>query len=278
MVSMRIAVVFCKTLPSRVTLYLFYENPAIELLSHLTADLATDSRQRMFPLPYNRKESKASGRLLDIFRGKVDHFSDGEERQIFESMEASRQRSRWKWKFYGTLTFCITLGGLRCGRHVARRRWNQLKNAGTNMTTSPFEHHRHNTNNNKTFSPSTLLGWWADTVLAWAMGIVVARWVILDETHRMVEQISKVPLLPDRSRVAETVCPDFVKEVQCMQQEEDNVLEDPKFPHLVALLEFGKNCQRRARYERRLRRQRGLKDSDAVPIPPPGVPIDDDLY
>jgi len=50
------------------------------------------------------------------------------------------------------------------------------------------------------------------------------------------------------------------------------VLKHPISPPLKGLLQFCHNCQLRAVYEKQLRQQLGLSDSDPVSIPAPGVP------
>ena len=50
-----------------------------------------------------------------------------------------------------------------------------------------------------------------------------------------------------------------------------DILQNPQNPNLQAYLQFVHNCQRRQQVERRLRRQRGLRQHVQVAIPEPGV-------
>lgn len=113
----------------------------------------------------------------------------------------------------------------------------------------------------------------------------VGAWasIILIDKDKLMRQASEIPLVQGRSLLSEELCSDFSVEFQKYSRD----TWDPNHPALnggvggdsktdfTSLIEgFVANCKRRSIYERELRVEQGLKDDDAVLIPPPGVPKD----
>lgn len=122
-------------------------------------------------------------------------------------------------------------------------------------------------------------------VLSWMIDFTVsfyiAVYVSLRNPDKILQKVSAIPLIEGRSRVAEELCPEFMRELRSIQEDRDsgalnsiqsNALQNPQTPILKALLLFCHNCQRRATYEKLLRQERGLAPDAAVSIPSPGVP------
>lgn len=109
----------------------------------------------------------------------------------------------------------------------------------------------------------------------------IAVFVSIRNPGKIMNELAKIPLIEGRSRVSDEFCPEFLHELKEMQKDvlENNdamqadALKNPESVALKGLLEFCHNCKQRAAYEKQLRQQLGLSDSDPVSIPPPGVPV-----
>lgn len=117
------------------------------------------------------------------------------------------------------------------------------------------------------------------------LSLFVAASVSLRRPNQLMEKIAEIPLVEGHSGISDELCPEFLRELRLMHEEESaggdgaalralrrEALRNPQTPPLQSLLAFCHNCQRRAVYERQLRLEAGLALDAPVPIPPPGVP------
>lgn len=120
------------------------------------------------------------------------------------------------------------------------------------------------------------LSWMIDA----SVSLYVATAVSLRNREEMMEQFSQLPLLEGKSMVADTICPTLIREYQhivVQESQQQNAIIDferPQTRRLQIMKDFVRNCRLRAAYEHQLRQQQGLSPTQAVPIPPPGVPMD----
>ncbi|KAL9183725.1 hypothetical protein ACHAXT_004581 [Thalassiosira profunda] len=93
------------------------------------------------------------------------------------------------------------------------------------------------------------------------------------------EEVSKIPLCSGRSRVAESVCPEWVafvrKEVPApfwsnVDDGDDCGLQDPQ--RWRAVRDFADNCVKRKVYEDAYRKKNGMDAATPVDVPKGGVP------
>jgi hypothetical protein len=102
--------------------------------------------------------------------------------------------------------------------------------------------------------------------------------VILGDRGATAKAVTSLPLVAGKSTVAKEFCPAVVEEMLKMQRdgamnsEIKECLDHPTSAYLIAFLEFGRNCQRRAAYEQQLRQEKGVSASEPIDVPPPGVP------
>jgi hypothetical protein len=130
----------------------------------------------------------------------------------------------------------------------------------------------------KQLQPSPFLrvfGWSMDLISSFL--VAAGASIMLTDHEAIAQKVTTLPLVSGRGRVAEELCHpmlDFLKEIR-KDESTREVLEGATTTNLKNILTFCQNCQRRAAYEDRLRRENGLSSDAPVSIPPPGVPVDD---
>jgi hypothetical protein len=97
-------------------------------------------------------------------------------------------------------------------------------------------------------------------------------WYLVPTLQKEEETFPTIPLVEGRSHVADEMCDDFVNFFEKLHAKE--TCERRSNDNLKQIYTFVRNCQRRRAYETKLRKERGLKDDQAVAIPVPGVPTD----
>lgn len=158
----------------------------------------------------------------------------------------------------------------------------QLPSSSSNFSSSSG-----NAAGNGPMSPIfNLFGWILDATVSFSIAATVS--LMYTDQGQIMQKIANIPSVPGRSIVAEEFCPsalqtyqEIMLSSQKQQQQTGNheearqqqaVLGDPRSPYLKALVQFTKNCQRRAAYENQLRQDYGHRQHGPVDIPPPGVP------
>lgn len=127
--------------------------------------------------------------------------------------------------------------------------------------------------------------WFAfDVTLSLMMAASVS--VQYTDSRKIREGITRLPLVPGKSLVADALCHDLSAELQKVIREENPAYKrllheskqtDNKAPlafYMEGITNFSENCQRRAYREQELRQEQGLSPTDPVEIPVPGVPSD----
>jgi hypothetical protein len=97
-------------------------------------------------------------------------------------------------------------------------------------------------------------------------------WYLVPILQKEEETFPTIPLVEGRSHVADEMCDDFVKFFETLHAQE--TCERSSNDDLKQIYTFVRNCRRRRAYESKLRKERGLKEDQAVAIPAPGVPTD----
>ena len=120
-----------------------------------------------------------------------------------------------------------------------------------------------------------LFGWFLDGLGAFSVMVTVS--FMLTDVNKILGKLSTIPLTEGQSTIAREFCPDVVQSLRKIKQqdaEEAAIIKDPQTKQLQAVLEFAENCQRRAAFEKQLRRDKGVGRHYPVDVPPPGVPVD----
>ena len=120
-----------------------------------------------------------------------------------------------------------------------------------------------------------LLGWMLDGLGAFSVMVTVS--FIFTDINKILDKLSTIPMVEGKSTIAREFCPDVVKTLKTLRQEDAEaaaVIDTAKTKQLQAVLQFAQNCQRRAAYENRLRQEKGVGLHYPVDVPAPGVPPD----
>lgn len=128
------------------------------------------------------------------------------------------------------------------------------------------------------FHFSYIFGWTLDALVAFMVASFAS--LLFTDVDKAMQSLAELPLIEGRSRVADEFCPDMVLELARLQKEAHashailvlDALKTPETLALQAIVQFTMNCQKRAAYERQLRREKGVSDTFPVSIPSPGVP------
>jgi hypothetical protein len=111
-----------------------------------------------------------------------------------------------------------------------------------------------------------------DAILACGMGLVAC--VVSTPKRKLFETTADIPLVSGRSAVSDTLCTDFIENYQRLPAD----LWTPKKLKgddvSTNLKRFIENCARRQAMEKQLRLESGLRGTEPVEIPRPGVPSD----
>eukprot|EP00571_Detonula_confervacea_P017461 CAMPEP_0172303498 /NCGR_PEP_ID=MMETSP1058-20130122/5027_1 /TAXON_ID=83371 /ORGANISM="Detonula confervacea, Strain CCMP 353" /LENGTH=302 /DNA_ID=CAMNT_0013014335 /DNA_START=20 /DNA_END=928 /DNA_ORIENTATION=- len=122
-----------------------------------------------------------------------------------------------------------------------------------------------------------------DTFVSLSVGSYASLYFL--DRDKMMKQFSEIPLIEGRSLLSEELCGDFTKEFQKFDSQIWNknhpslsggghTTDDGQSDFRNTIQGFVANCRRRAICEEELRTERGLRGSDVVAIPSPGVPRD----
>ena len=112
-----------------------------------------------------------------------------------------------------------------------------------------------------------------DVSLSLFIGAITTR--KMTDLARILEGLSRVPLVQGRSVLSEELCGDFIRAYDVTKTRGfDWSNENHNSNTLTNIERFVKNCHARQNYEQDLRRSLGLNSEDPVTIPPPGVPQD----
>mmetsp|Transcript_14825 Transcript_14825/g.28237 ORF Transcript_14825/g.28237 Transcript_14825/m.28237 type:complete len:328 (-) Transcript_14825:43-1026(-) len=120
-----------------------------------------------------------------------------------------------------------------------------------------------------------IFGWLLDGVGAFSVMVTVS--FMLTDINKILDKLSTIPLTEGRSTIAREFCPDVVQSLRKIKAEDADaaaIINDPQTKQLQAVLQFSENCQRRAAFEKQLRRDKGVGRHYPVDVPPPGVPLD----
>jgi hypothetical protein len=124
-----------------------------------------------------------------------------------------------------------------------------------------------------------VMGWTMDMLFALMIGASVSMYRL--DVDSILKEVSVLPLSPGHSAVSREFCPDAIDVLNQLREESgkgDNritlCLKDPVTDKVDTVIQFAKNCERRVRYEAKLREEKGVSSPDyRVSIPPPGVPV-----
>lgn len=116
-----------------------------------------------------------------------------------------------------------------------------------------------------------------DLLVSISVGISGIIFMLVEGNRDNLRQdFEEAPLVAGRSVVAEQMCPELLKIVSLMQQESQETHDAAaKDPNLATLLTFVSNCRKRADYEDRVRRERGLPDGATVMVPYSGICLEE---
>jgi len=127
------------------------------------------------------------------------------------------------------------------------------------------------------FSFINVFGWFLDIAVSFSVAATTS--LIFTDRKQILNNLSSIPLVEGRSRVADEFCPAVVAEAKSIRDENPfhkDMIDHPQSTTLKALMEFCTNCRRRSAMERRLRQEQGLGESEPVSIPTGGVVVSDD--
>ena len=110
-----------------------------------------------------------------------------------------------------------------------------------------------------------------------AFSVMVTVSFMLTDINKILDKLSSIPLTEGQSTISREFCPDVVqslRKIKAQDADAAEIIKDPQTKQLQAVLDFAENCQRRAAFEKQLRRDKGVGRHYPVDVPPPGVPLD----
>ena len=227
-----------------------------------TSSVATTSSNKVERI---RHESQLSRKFLEVAQRRLDFLTKTSDNSSFRLQPKEQEILLAANNFglvEGALVGAVSLIALRRLRSTFYR---NIVNSTSQRVAAPH--------------PSKLvrtIGWGIDGTVAFFIGASASFY--MTDTTRILQLLATIPLVEGHSVIAKEFCPDFMEYYKKKLSPEDkNYVKHAESPQLQAINQFIRNCQKRSKYEERLRKEKGVLSKDfPVSIPVGGVPTFDD--